>query len=126
MLKGVLPLLILDMLRRADAYGYELVGRIHAIGLPSVTAGTVYPLITRLERDGLAESYLRQSQTGPARKYYRITSAGRAHLAQAAASWDHLARVVDAALRAPASAPPASSASPSLSPLTAQPDRRRP
>lgn len=108
LLKGVLPTLVLAALSAGESYGYELVTRLQAAGLGALTTGTVYPVLTRLERDGLLEAHLVPSTSGPARKYYRPTRAGRASLSDGVAGWAAL----DAVVRALASgASPASSAS---------------
>ncbi|TDE97627.1 PadR family transcriptional regulator [Occultella glacieicola] len=101
LLKGVLPMLVLALLEGDESYGYELVTRLHGAGLTGVATGTVYPVLTRLERDGHLASRLVASDAGPARKYYRPTDAGRAALAVANASWHSLAAVVDHVLAAP-------------------------
>ncbi|ACZ22820.1 predicted transcriptional regulator [Sanguibacter keddieii DSM 10542] len=108
LLKGVLPTLVLAALAAGESYGYELVTRLQAAGLGSLTTGTVYPVLTRLERDGLLAAHLVPSTSGPARKYYRPTPAGHASLTDGVAGWTAL----DAVVRALASgASPASSAS---------------
>ncbi|WP_225753029.1 PadR family transcriptional regulator [Actinotalea sp. Marseille-Q4924] len=96
LLKGVLPMLVLRLLVEAESYGYELVTRLRAAGLEQITTGTVYPVLGRLERDGLLASRLVASPSGPARKYYRPTDDGAAHLAGAEAAWAALAAVVAA------------------------------
>ena len=98
MLKGTLPLLILALLGRGDSYGYELVVQLHEAGLSHITTGTIYPLIARLEHDGFISSYLQPSGAGPARKYYQLTDAGRAHLRDGTRRWDDLTVVVSALL----------------------------
>lgn len=101
MLKGVLTLLLLRLLAEADAYGYGLVSRLQDTGFPDLTEGTVYPALTRLERDGLLDSYLVRSASGPARKYYRLTDPGRDELARVNAAWDALVASVARALPGP-------------------------
>jgi PadR family transcriptional regulator PadR len=98
MLKGVLPILILSVVSQADAYGYDLVGRLHRLGLEDLSAGTVYPLLTRLERQGLVAAYLRESNAGPARKYYCATPEGRRELAESVTQWQRLVDIVNACL----------------------------
>jgi len=98
MLKGTLPLLILALLGRGDSYGYALVVQLHDAGLSHITTGTIYPLITRLEHDHLISSYLQPSGSGPARKYYRLTDAGRAYLRDGTRRWDDLEVIVSALL----------------------------
>ncbi|MBZ2197756.1 PadR family transcriptional regulator [Occultella gossypii] len=101
LLKGVLPMLVLALLDEDESYGYELVTRLHEAGLAGVAPGTVYPVLTRLEREGNLASRLVASDAGPARKYYRPTDTGREALAVAGASWHSLATVVDHVLATP-------------------------
>ena len=72
--KGVLELCVLSQLKQGDKYGYELadtVGKRIAI-----SEGTIYPLLKRLRNEGYFEVYLKESPSGPARKYYRLTQKG--------------------------------------------------
>jgi PadR family transcriptional regulator PadR len=101
LLKGVLPMLVLALLDEDESYGYELVTRLHGAGLAGVAPGTVYPVLTRLEREGHLASRLVASDAGPARKYYRPTETGRETLAVTSASWRSLAAVVDHVLATP-------------------------
>src|SRR4051812_5815217 len=94
LLKGVLPMLVLALLREQDSYGYELVTRLRDSGLTDVSTGSVYPVLTRLERDGHLASYLVASPSGPARKYYTPTDAGLSHLNVQRRSWQQLGDVV--------------------------------
>ena len=101
LLKGVLSLLLLELLAERESYGYEVVQRLHAIGLVGVLEGTVYPALSRLEREGRLITRLVPSNSGPARKYYRPTAAGYAALAVGTASWTTLAEIVNAQLSQP-------------------------
>lgn len=101
LLKGILPTLILAALGRQESYGYELVTRLRDAGLTDIAPGTVYPVLTRLERDGSLEAHLVASPSGPARKYYRPTAAGRTRLADGTTAWDALAHVVRTMTSAP-------------------------
>ncbi|PFG33969.1 PadR family transcriptional regulator [Sanguibacter antarcticus] len=94
LLKGILPTLVLAALTRHESYGYELVTRLQDAGLTEIAPGTVYPVLARLERDGDLEARLVASPSGPARKYYSPTPAGRTRLAEGTLAWDALARVV--------------------------------
>lgn len=96
LLKGVLPLLVLGLLRDQESYGYELVTRLRDAGLADITAGTVYPVLSRLEREHHVASRLVPSSSGPARKYYRPTASGERHLTEATAAWNRLATTVRA------------------------------
>lgn len=75
--KGVLEVVVLAQLEREDRYGYELTDRISRE--LSVSAGTLYLILKRLKDNGYLETYLVESPSGPARKYYHLTDAGRAY-----------------------------------------------
>lgn len=72
--KGVLELCVLETLHRNDRYGYELVEQISSI--IDISEGTVYPLLKRLQNENYLEYYIKESSSGPPRKYYRITPKG--------------------------------------------------
>ena len=72
--KGVLELCVLALLSNGDAYGYEIASRLaKGIGMGE---GTIYPLMRRMQNDGLVTTYLQESGSGPPRKYYKITKSG--------------------------------------------------
>ncbi len=101
LLKGVLSLLLLHLLAERESYGYEIVQRVHELGLVDVLDGTVYPALARLEREGRVSSRLVASNAGPARKYYRPTRAGYEALATGTAQWLSLTELVTAHLARP-------------------------
>ncbi len=106
--KGVLGLCVLALLNRADSYAYEIASRLSdAIDMGE---GTIYPLMRRMQSEGLVETYLVESSSGPSRKYYRLTEAGRQALADQSAEWTAFTRAVDAVVAdgVPASDQPAS------------------
>lgn len=88
-------MLVLALLAEAESYGYELVTRLEAAGLQGIAPGTVYPVLTRLERESLLTSHLVPSDAGPARKYYRPNAAGMSTLDAAESSWRSLAVTVN-------------------------------
>jgi PadR family transcriptional regulator PadR len=106
LLKGVLSLLLLQLLAERESYGYEVVQRLHDIGLADVLEGTVYPALARLEREGRVSARLVSSNAGPARKYYQPTPAGYEALVTGTASWLSLADVVGSVLNRPVPAAP--------------------
>ena len=106
LLKGVLSLLLLHLLAQRESYGYEVVQRLHEVGLADVLEGTVYPALARLEREGRVSARLVASNAGPARKYYRPTAAGYAALAAGTADWISLVGVVDSVLTRPVPSEP--------------------
>ena len=90
--KGALELCVLALLSQADGYAYEIASRLsEAIGMGE---GTIYPLMRRLQNDGLVETYLVESPAGPPRKYYRLTEAGRASFASQKAAWAAFAQAM--------------------------------
>ena len=101
LLKGVLSLALLRLLAERESYGYELVTRLHGIGLVDVPDGSVYPALGRLERDGHVTSRLVASPSGPARKYYRLSRSGYAELTQTEHAWKHLVRALEPILSTP-------------------------
>lgn len=96
--KGVLALCVLALLSRADSYAYEIASRL-ATDI-DMGEGTIYPLMRRLQTDGLVETYLVESPSGPPRKYYRLTDAGRASFVQQKDEWATFTGAVDAILGA--------------------------
>jgi PadR family transcriptional regulator PadR len=78
MRKGVLDLCILKALGEGECYGYALVKALVAIPGIGVAEGSIYPLLSRLKKQGLVTTRLEESSEGPARKYYRLTPAGSA------------------------------------------------
>ncbi|GAA1855892.1 PadR family transcriptional regulator [Microlunatus capsulatus] len=96
-LRGVLDLCLLALLTDRAVYGYELSERLGAFGLP-VAPGSVYPLLARLERQGLVKTELRPSERGPARKYYALTAEGRRVLVEGHLEWESITAAVDRVL----------------------------
>lgn len=90
MLRGVLSLLLLNLVAEQEDYGYSLVVRLQDRGFDGLGEGTVYPALSRLEGNGLLGSRLVRSSSGPARKYYTLTDAGRAELVRGSHAWRSL------------------------------------
>ena len=87
--RGVLQVAVLALLRRR-AYGYDLVRVLGERGLPT-EEGTLYPVLRRLEQEGLLASSWDTSGTRP-RKYYESTDEGKAALEALLAAWDRVDR----------------------------------
>ena len=77
LLRGVLDLSLLAVMSEGPAYGYEMTKRLGERGLSIVGEGSIYPLLGRLERDGLVDTHRAASNGGPPRKYYRLSPLGR-------------------------------------------------
>jgi len=102
--RGSLELIVLHLLASGEAYGYEIVSKLVARtdGALEVTDGTLYPVLYRLERAGFVSVRWETPERGVPRKYYCLTDAGRAELAQLTHEWTTFANAM-AALLTPAS-----------------------
>jgi len=97
--KGALDLCVLALLSRGDSYAYEIASRLSdTIGMGE---GTIYPLMRRMQSDGLVETYLVESSAGPSRKYYRLTPAGKASFETQKDAWRSFAGAVQSILGEP-------------------------
>jgi PadR family transcriptional regulator len=81
--------IILATLAHGEGYGYELSQRIERVSRGQIewSAGTLYPLLHRLETEDLIEAVWRASDAGPKRKYYRLTPKGRKAVDAEKAQW---------------------------------------
>lgn len=93
--KGIVELMILSLVEDEQLYGYAIVRELKERGGLVAGEGTVYPVLRRLEADGLVTAAW--SDEGPAgpRKYYRITDGGRAFLARAWEEWGAVSSALD-------------------------------
>ncbi len=85
--KGVLELCILNDIRNRKMYGYEIVRRMRKIEGLIISEGAIYPILSRLKRQGLVETTIQESPDGPARKYYTLTKQGEEMVSQMNAYW---------------------------------------
>ena len=98
LLRGVLDLCLLATIDDDPTYGYEMTKRLAERGLSIVAEGSIYPVLGRLERERLIESFLQNGGAGPARKYYRVTATGKEALAGWTEEWRGLRTAVDSVL----------------------------
>ncbi|VGO13800.1 hypothetical protein PDESU_02357 [Pontiella desulfatans] len=75
--KGLLELCILNLLLEGEQYGYDIIRKVLEVPGFGITEGTLYPLLSRLRLQGLVQTRLVESSSGPARKYYALTAKGR-------------------------------------------------
>jgi PadR family transcriptional regulator PadR len=95
--KGVMELIVLRLLARdGEMHGYGIVKALDAFGRFTAGEGTLYPMLKRLESDGLLASRWVEAAAGPPRKYYAVTDAGRAFLADAGTEWKALVETMSA------------------------------
>ncbi|MFD1019283.1 PadR family transcriptional regulator [Thalassobacillus hwangdonensis] len=76
LLKGILEGCILAIIHSETVYGYELSIRLQQYGLNDVSEGSIYPILLRLQKEGLIQGEMKVSPNGPKRKYYTMTDAG--------------------------------------------------
>lgn len=98
LLRGALPHCVLAVLAEEERYGFELVSLLSEVDGLEVTEGTIYPLLSRLRRDGLVETTWRESDSGPPRRYYRMTPLGERALAGFKDDWRAYRDAVDGLL----------------------------
>lgn len=92
--RGLLELAVLTALEPGRLYAAEILERLD--GTPFATQeGTLYPLLGKLRRDGLLDHEWEESESGPPRKYHRLTDDGRERRAKLGAYWQELATTLD-------------------------------
>jgi DNA-binding PadR family transcriptional regulator len=91
--------LILTLLRPGESYGYEIIERVRSLsgGMLEWSDGMLYPLLRRLEADGLVESRWVTAENDRRRRYYRLTRAGRRAEEVARTEWSQMSRTMAAA-----------------------------
>ncbi|MDQ0472724.1 PadR family transcriptional regulator [Labrys wisconsinensis] len=91
--KGALELCVLALLSARESYAYEIASSLsERVGMGE---GTIYPLMRRLQADGLVETRLEESSSGPPRKYYRLSALGRSAYAARKREWRDFVDAVD-------------------------------
>ena len=100
---GAASLVLLSVLSRSKAamYGYQIAKLLEENGpeIPMMKQGTLYPVLRSLEENGLLESTVEPSVSGPPRRYYKITSSGRSTLQEWLEIWKLTKKYVDANLK---------------------------
>ncbi len=88
--------MILSILLEGENYGYQIIQRVKQIsgGKLEWSDGMLYPVLHRLEQDGLIRAQWRISEEGRRRKYYRLTDRGRAELDADMEEWMHVHRAL--------------------------------
>lgn len=91
--RGVLELVVLMTLGKEDMYGYQLVSKVSEV--IDVNEGTIYPLLRRLTNEKYFDTYLKESNEGPPRKYYRLTALGITYQKDLLSEWQQFVSKVD-------------------------------
>lgn len=87
--KGLLEFLILRIIAADKVYAADILARLENTEF-ATGEGTLYPLLSRMRRDGLLEYEWVESESGPPRKYYQLTTLGRLHLGELDAYWKQI------------------------------------
>ena len=93
--RGVLEYCVLGLLRSQRLYAFDLVRCLGDAGELVTSEGTIYPLLSRLRRDGWVSTTWQESASGPPRRYYSITPESEAALARFSADWRRFRTAVD-------------------------------
>src|SRR5918999_6466509 len=94
--RGTVEYCVLALLRNGERYGFELVRELAEVDGLVTSEGTIYPLLTRLRKDNLVTTFWQESESGPPRRYYRLTDEGRAALTDFTKEWARFRDSVDA------------------------------
>jgi PadR family transcriptional regulator, regulatory protein PadR len=95
LLKGILDGCVLAVIEKEPVYGYELSKKLHEIGLNDVSEGTIYPVLLRLQKNGLIRGEMQPSESGPNRKYYYLTNEGLEALEMITVEWKQIVNPVN-------------------------------
>lgn len=81
--------IMLSLLSSGDMYGYQIIQRVYDLSQGQIrwTASKLYPILHKLENEGLVQAYWRASESGPDRKYYALTPKGEKALVTARQEW---------------------------------------
>ena len=100
--RGVLEYCVLALLDKEPRYGFDLVRRLSEDEVMITSEGTIYPLLSRLRRDGWVSTTWAESEAGPPRRYYALAADGRRALDGFVSDWRRFAGAVDTLLDRPA------------------------
>jgi PadR family transcriptional regulator PadR len=100
LMRGVLDMCVLALLDGEPLHAYGIVQRLKGHGFSNASYGTIYPLVTRLRKQGLVDQKLEESPSGPARNVLAINKTGRAALRLWAQQWQHTTEITRLVLSA--------------------------
>lgn len=90
--RGILNICILQLLKKEDRYGYDLIKMIQNY-FTDTEESTLYAILRRLNKEGLTDMYYSEISHGPKRKYYRITDKGNEILNEYISSWKEIEKI---------------------------------
>ena len=85
--KGMLEFCILNAIRGTSFYGYDIVRILRDIDGLVISEGTIYPILSRLKKEGFVQTTIKESSEGPPRKYYKLTEKGQEILDRMNSYW---------------------------------------
>jgi PadR family transcriptional regulator PadR len=98
MRRGALEYCVMALIQQTPRYAFEMIEALGQTGMLT-TEGTLYPLLSRLRRDGLVKTEWRESTDGPPRRYYELTANGRRALTAFRTEWTTFRAAVDGMLQ---------------------------
>ena len=100
LMKGILEGCVLAIIEQGETYGYEILQALDGYGFHDLSEGTMYPVLTRLDKNGCISCRQAKSPLGPIRKYYSITDSGRKYLEGFKENYKRITECADAVLSA--------------------------
>lgn len=98
MLKGILEGCVLKVVSDSPSYSLEIAKKLRELGFEEISEGTIYPLLLRLEKEGLFITEKVKTNLGPDRKYYRLSSKGMLELSNFVDGWRNFKKIIDSIL----------------------------
>ena len=99
MLKGILEGCVLKVVNRGPCYSGEIVQMLREAGFEDMAEGTLFPMLLRLEKEGLFETEKVANPLGPSRKYYQLSQAGKEQLEEFSVVWDGFRDIIDGIMK---------------------------
>ena len=101
LLTGSTTMLILKLLEEKDMYGYQMIEELSKKSSDTfnLKAGTLYPILHGLEKEGMVSSYDKNVDSARIRKYYHLTGKGKGMLTDKQAEWNTFSKAVNKVLR---------------------------
>ncbi len=93
--KGMLDIVILNLLKAESRHGYDMVQQLKQVNGMTIREGNIYPVLARLQTDGLVDSESKPSRDGPPRRYFFLTPKGQQVMQEMNDLWDSLVNSVN-------------------------------
>jgi len=93
--KGLLDIVVLNLLQHGQRHGYEMLQALKQMQGLTIREGNIYPILARLQTDGLVTSHSEASLNGPRRRYFKLTKLGRNILADMNTRWDQITESIN-------------------------------